>query len=326
MTEKLKIGLWGCGNMGRSLARALAATGEAQLTIAYDMVPEAAAEMGSLYGAGAAAAPEALLDGLDGVIIALPPDLHAQAAITAAEAGVDTFVEKPMSVNTQGCRDMLAAARENGIKLMVGQVARYYEPYRAIRRWNAEGRFGELYAASIWRFFKKGRYGKDHWRADNARSGGYLLEVGAHELDMLRCLMGTPETISAVSRHVDPADKGWADFIGLQVRFANGGLADYEGGTGALEGHYGFRFYFEGATLVSYSAYNPQALHVHGAEIPPDAFSDENPIEAELRGWMAAIRDEGPVPIPGEEGMATVAFAESAYRAIKSGGPEPYTF
>ena len=45
----------------------------------------------------------------------------------------------------------------------------------------------------------------------------------------------------------------------------------------------------------------------------------EHPVQAELRGWMAALRDEAPIPIPGEEGLATVALAEAAYRSAETG-------
>ena len=55
-----------------------------------------------------------------------------------------------------------------------------------------------------------------------------------------------------------------------------------------------------------------------------DEFSSEHPVEAELRGWLAALRDGAPVPIPGREGLATVAFAEAAYRSAHAGQPVIY--
>ena len=90
MNNKLQVALWGCGGMGWSLAQALLATGEARLVAAYDTLPERAAELTGLCGAEAVGSAEALLayPELDGVIIALPPYLHAPAAQQAAEAGV----------------------------------------------------------------------------------------------------------------------------------------------------------------------------------------------------------------------------------------------
>lgn len=323
--SRLRIGLWGCGGMGRSLAQALLSTGEAELAAAYDLRPEAVVAAAGAYGAQAVGSVEALLayPGLDGVMIALPPDLHAPAAIQAAEAGLDLFVEKPMSVNVAGCREMLQAVRRCGVKLMIGQVLRYYEPYRTIRRWLAEGRFGPLYAAAIWRVVDGRHIDGAHWRASHARSGGYLLEVGAHELDMLRCLLGRPQTVAAVSQRSAARVGEWADYMAVQVRFA-GGAATYEGGAGSHVGRYGFRLYFEQATLLSDEAFDRHALQVYGAggkriAIAEDEFSTEEPVEAELRGWLAALRGEAAVPVPGEEGLATVALAEAAYRSAESG-------
>jgi predicted dehydrogenase len=336
MTEPLHIALWGCGTMGNSLARALVATGEARLAAVHDLLPKAASGLAGTFGARVVESAEALLSmpRLDGVIIALPPYLHVPAAVQAAEAGVDIFLEKPMSTNASGCRRILAAAQAHGVKLMVGQVLRYYEPYRSILRWRAEGRFGTVFAASIWRMTNGKRWATPGtsgtspgspgtWRASREKSGGYILEIGAHELDMLRCLLGRPETVYATLLKVLPYEHEMEDHIAVHVRFAGGGAAVYEGGGGSAVGRYGFRLYMEGATLASDAAFDPQALQVHDTDGQllgslRSEFTAEHPVEAELRGWMAALRDEAPIPISGEEGLATVALADAAYLSAEN--------
>ena len=328
MTKPLHIALWGCGNMGNSLAQALVATGEAKLSIVHDLSPEAASTFSERYEARVAPSAEALLahPGLDGVIVALPPYLHAMAVCQAAEARVDVFCEKPMAPRVADCHEMLAAVERAGIKLMIGQVLRYYEPYRTIRRWTEEGRFGKLYSASIWRVVNGARWETipGYWRANRAQSGGYLLEVGAHELDMLRCLMGRPETVYATEQKVLPYAHEMEDHILVQVRFAEGGSAVYEGGGGSSVSRYGFRFYFEGATLISESAFDASKLQIYdreGNELDAlrDEFTTQHPVQAALRDWLAALRDEAPIPIPGEEGLATVALAQAAYTSAETG-------
>jgi myo-inositol 2-dehydrogenase/D-chiro-inositol 1-dehydrogenase len=110
MTELLRVGLWGCGNMGYSLAQALVATTQAQLVAVYDTLPEAASRAVGLCGAHTVDSAEALLayPKLDGAIIALPPYLHANATIQAAEAGLDIFVEKPMALTILDCQRMIS--------------------------------------------------------------------------------------------------------------------------------------------------------------------------------------------------------------------------
>lgn len=334
MPDPLHIALWGCGNMGNSLAQALLATGEAVLSFVHDLSADAASAFSERYETRTASSAEALLahPGLDGVIVALPPYLHPAAVTQAAEAGLDVFCEKPMAPRVAGCRDMLAAVERSGIKLMIGHVLRYYEPYRSIQRWTAQGRFGRLYSASIWRVVNGARWADrpGYWRASRAQSGGYLLEVGAHELDMLRCLMGRPENVYATEQKVLPYAHEMEDHILVHARFAQGGSAVYEGGGGSSVGRYGFRFYFEGATLLSESAFNADLLQIYDREgnaldALRDEFTPEHPVQAELRAWMAALRDEAPIPIPGQEGLATVAFAQAAYTSAQTDQLVPYT-
>jgi predicted dehydrogenase len=226
---------------------------------------------------------------------------------------------------------MLAAVERTGVKLMIGQVLRYYEPYRSIRRWTDQGRFGKLYSAAIWRVVNGARWAAapGYWRANRAQSGGYLLEVGAHELDMLRCLMGQPATVYATEQKVLPYAHEMEDHILVQIRFKEGGSAIYEGGGGSSVSRYGFRLYFEGATLISESAFSPERLQIYdreGNELKAlrDEFTSEHPVQAELRGWLAALRGEAPIPVSGQEGKATVALARAAYRSAETGQLIPY--
>ena len=61
---------------------------------------------------------------LDAVLIATPGS-HAQPAIAAARAGLHVFVEKPMCFSPAEGRAMIAAARDAGVTLMVGNMKRY---------------------------------------------------------------------------------------------------------------------------------------------------------------------------------------------------------
>ncbi|MFN2229515.1 MAG: Gfo/Idh/MocA family oxidoreductase, partial [Anaerolineae bacterium] len=138
------------------------------------------------------------------------------------------------------------------------------------------------------------------------------------------CLLGRPQSVCAVARKVTSQEREWEDYIALQIRFAGGGAATYEGGSGSYVGRYGFRLYFQGATLLSDAAFDRDALRLYGPDgepidVPEPGFSSTHPVEAELHDWLAALRGEAPIPIPGEEGMASVALAEAAYRSAASG-------
>ena len=73
-----------------------------------------------------------LLGEVDAVLV-LTAGSHAPVAVAAAEAGVHVFVEKPMCFSVDEGEQMIAAARANGVVLMVGYMKRYDPAYEALR-------------------------------------------------------------------------------------------------------------------------------------------------------------------------------------------------
>ncbi|MFQ4142542.1 Gfo/Idh/MocA family oxidoreductase [Chlorogloeopsis sp. ULAP02] len=55
----------------------------------------------------------------DAVYIALPNHLHCEYTVKAANAGVHILCEKPMAVTEQECEQMIRAAKDNNVKLMI---------------------------------------------------------------------------------------------------------------------------------------------------------------------------------------------------------------
>jgi predicted dehydrogenase len=70
---------------------------------------------------------------LDAVLV-LTPGSHAPMAISAARAGLHVFVEKPMCFSAAEGAEMIAAAEESGVVLMVGYMKRYDPAYLALKR------------------------------------------------------------------------------------------------------------------------------------------------------------------------------------------------
>jgi glucose-fructose oxidoreductase len=56
---------------------------------------------------------------IDAVYIALPNHLHCEYTVKAAKAGIHVLCEKPMAVTVEECEQMIEAARDNQVKLMI---------------------------------------------------------------------------------------------------------------------------------------------------------------------------------------------------------------
>src|SRR5262245_61346641 len=64
-------------------------------------------------------------DHVDVVVIATPTNTHYVLAKRALEAGLHTFVEKPLATRRDECADLIACADANGCVLFVGHVFLY---------------------------------------------------------------------------------------------------------------------------------------------------------------------------------------------------------
>ena len=62
---------------------------------------------------------EEALKQVDAVYISVPNHLHREYAVRAANAGVHVLCEKPMAVDEEECKEMIDAAKENDVKLMI---------------------------------------------------------------------------------------------------------------------------------------------------------------------------------------------------------------
>jgi predicted dehydrogenase len=65
---------------------------------------------------------------LDAVMVLISGN-HAPMAIAAARKGIHVFVEKPMAISSGQCAEMIAAAEDGGVRLMVGTMKRYDPAY-----------------------------------------------------------------------------------------------------------------------------------------------------------------------------------------------------
>src|ERR1035438_7279557 len=88
---------------------------------------------------------EALADSdLDSFVLASPAEQHHRMALAAIQAGKDVFVEKPLALDAEDGLEMVHAARERGVMLMVGHLLRYHPAILKIQELVAAGTLGHL--------------------------------------------------------------------------------------------------------------------------------------------------------------------------------------
>ncbi|MDQ3331017.1 MAG: Gfo/Idh/MocA family oxidoreductase, partial [Planctomycetota bacterium] len=177
----LRFGVLGTGRITRKVGPAIARTPGAELAaVASRDVARAEAwarEHGARRHYGSY---DALLDDpdLDAVYIALPPALHREWTVKAAERGLHVLCEKPLAATLDDAVAMAAACREHNVQLMDG-VMWVHTPRAAMMRSVIDsGTLGEIQrVTSAFTFRAEGWFG-DEFRLASDLGGGCLLDLG----------------------------------------------------------------------------------------------------------------------------------------------------
>lgn len=202
--RRLRVGVIGCGLIGRSHASGVRAAGGADIVAVHDPDHDRATRFAAEWaasGEGAvAASPEAVIEASDVVYVCTWTSAHPELVAAVAGAGKPVFCEKPLAVDLAGAVAMTDAVHRAGVVNQVGLVLRNSPSFRWFRHAVASPASGPLMNV-VFRDDQylpvQGLYGST-WRADPARAGaGALLEHSIHDLDLLRWIMGPIRSVSA---------------------------------------------------------------------------------------------------------------------------------
>lgn len=130
---------------------------------------------------------------IDVIDICAPSSIHREIAIEAARQGKHIFCEKPLAMNLEDAREMLAAVRKAKVKHTIGFNYRKVPAIGLAKQLIEEGEIGRI-------FHFRGIYSQDWlvnenfpraWRLRrDAAGGGSSWDLGAHVVDLARYLIG----------------------------------------------------------------------------------------------------------------------------------------
>ncbi|WP_182551326.1 Gfo/Idh/MocA family protein [Phyllobacterium myrsinacearum] len=146
---------------------------------------------------------------VDAIVMALPPQFHAAAAIRAVTNGKDVLVEKPIALTVPDAEAAVKAARDNGRIFMVGHVLRFHPAFEKLLELIKAGDLGDV------RYIHSHRLGLGKFHTENDA----LWDLAPHDLSMILAITGTePLEVrgegAAVLDHL-------SDFAHLHMRFPN---------------------------------------------------------------------------------------------------------
>ncbi|HLL24112.1 MAG TPA: Gfo/Idh/MocA family oxidoreductase [Kofleriaceae bacterium] len=196
----MKVGIIGCGLIGKKRADALA--GGAWLVACADPDVGRAQGLAARFKARAAADwREVITDDVELVIIATPHDKLAEITLAAVRAGKHVLVEKPAARSAAELEPVAAEAEARGAFVHVGFNHRYHRALRKAKELVDSGALGELMFIRA-RYGHGGRVGyEQEWRCDAAVSGGgELIDQGMHLIDLSRWFLGDFTKVDGTAR------------------------------------------------------------------------------------------------------------------------------
>ena len=231
MSKPLKVGLVGTGGISnRHMTAYLEHPDRVHLTAVCDIDEPSAQEFAKKAGVEAVYTDfddmlrEADIDAVD---ICTAHNLHAPQAIAAAQAGKHVLTEKAMAHTLEGCREMIEAADQAGVTLMVAQHLRYSPEAAAVKRLIDDGKLGEIQAVRTHVIMRGPRKA---WMRDANAGGGILLLNTVHHVDLLRYYVGNVKRVTGVCKSVQPQmENGAEDLVAATLEFENGAIGDVFG-------------------------------------------------------------------------------------------------
>jgi len=178
-----RVGLVGCGGMGRHHLRVLRDLASFEIAAICDVSAEALHRAGDEYGIAARYAEfEKMYDEvpLDIVTVATQTRHHHAPTVAALRRGISVMCEKPMAIDLLEADEMVAAAQASGAKLAIHHQNHVNVGIRKAQEMVQAGVIGE--PVLIRGRNKAGR-----------KSGNEFMEMGTHVTDMMMCFGGEPQ-------------------------------------------------------------------------------------------------------------------------------------
>lgn len=326
----IRAGVIGVGGMGKHHARVYNDLETTELVAVADPDESRRQAVARRYKVSAYTTGEEMLDRerLDVVSIAVPTAEHHAAALAAIRRDVHLLVEKPIASTIEEARDIVSQAAARGLTLMVGHVERFNPAVVELKRRLSARALGQAFQIHARRLSPFPGY---------IRDVGVVMDLATHELDIMRYLVGAEiqRVYAETGRKVHAQHE---DMLSGLLRFENDvlGVLDINWLTPAkvrevrITGEHGM-------FLVDYLGQDLYFYENSGAPTEWDALAvlrdveqgnmlkirvtKVEPLEAELRAFVAAAETGDPPPVTGADGTWALALAKLLLVSAAEGRP-----
>jgi predicted dehydrogenase len=267
-------------------------------------------------------------DNVNLIDICLPPALHTDAIVAAAEAGKNVFSEKPLSLHLENCDTAVAACEKNGVRLFVGQVLPFFLEFNYALELVRSEKYGKLIGGNFKRVISDPFWLSEFYNRE--KIGGPLLDLHVHDAHFIRVMFGMPTSVYTGGRMRD----GVPEYFNSIFTFADPDVSVCcTGGVVRQQGrpfNHGFEIHLEKATICfEFAAHSDEAesiqlkvLHEDGSVERPENLGDPDPVFAFVREMnevaQSVTEDRDSLSLSGQLARDAIAICEAEERSLAS--------
>lgn len=299
--QQVNVGVVGIGHLGKYHLQKYQKLENCRIIAAADVMEERAASAAGLYQCRALTDYREMIGAVDAVSIAVPTRHHHEVARAFLEAGVHVLLEKPITETLDQADELIALADRGGLVFQIGFVERFNPAVVALRKVIGKPLFIE--AHRLHPFYERGT------------DVDVILDLMVHDIDIILHFVRSPlEDIDAIGTAV-LTDK--VDIANVRLRFADGCTANVTASRISMKTMQKIRFFgIEGYHAVDCSKRDLLSLSRHvGAAGQIEIIQNhveivqKDPLEEEIRAFLAAVMHRTDPPVAGREGRAVLAVA-----------------
>ena len=263
---------------------------------------------------------------------------HAAIALDCIKAGCNLVIEKPMALSIADADAIIAAAKENDVKVSACHQNRFNKSIVKIREAYDKKRFGRMFYGTAHIRWNRGweYYSRAKWRGTWEQDGGALMNQCIHNIDLLRWMMG--DEIDEVFAYTDKLNHEYiqAEDLGIAlVRFKNGTYGIIEGTTDIYPSNLEETLYLfgeKGTVKAGGQSVNViEEWHFSDALDDPDQVKREHhenspnvygfghtPLYADV---IDAVKNDRPPYVNAEDGKRALELVLAIYKSAAEGRP-----
>jgi len=250
--------------------------------------------------------------------VAVPTVRHLEIARALMQAGVDVLAEKPLAASLAEADELVRLAQSLNRVAQVGHLERFNPAVRATAPLITQPMFFEVHRLSVF--------------TPRSLDVDVILDLMIHDLDVVLWLVKSPvKEIRAVGL---PILSGKADIANVRLEFESGCVANFTASRVSTERVRKLRF-FQPRQYISLD-YGRQEVLVFSVGEPGEAAGTpsvnpqikvakpaivaEEPLQAELRSFLEAVRTRSKPLVSFEDGRRALALALDIVAAIREHG------